>query len=476
MSSDYYMDNTLQKYRVPVFVMLPLDLIVFGECKQMKLRRVRSLAVALHALKVAGVDGVMVDVWWGAVERHSPHMYDWSAYQDLFHMVTEAGLKAQVIMSFHACVESPFDDKKYVGLPLWISEIGQSNSDIFYRDRRGYYSKEYLSLGIDEIPVLSGRTAVECYEDFMLSFVNTFGPMLGSSIVKITVGLGPAGELRYPSYPQVDGRWQFPGIGEFQCYDKNMLEDLQRAAVDAGEPMWGYSGPHDAGNYNSKPWEAPFFQLRVGEFTSDYAHFFLEWYSNKLIQHADTILNKAAKLLKESLEGEDASRAVHLGAKLSGVHWWYRSHSHAAELTAGYYNTSYRDGYEAIAAVLAQHGAALSFPCVEMVDSEHPDYFFCSPEGLLAQVQQVAQHMNVPLWGQNAIVRFDEAAFDRVIYKTKNQTYPMHTFTFLRLGEPLLSSRNWANFVHFVNRMCSKSNGGPPGRSGSIYGRFCKIF
>lgn len=78
-------------------------------------------------LKVAGVDGVMVDVWWGAVERHSPHMYDWSAYQDLFHMVTEAGLKAQVIMSFHACVESPFDDKKYVGLPLWISEVWLPN-------------------------------------------------------------------------------------------------------------------------------------------------------------------------------------------------------------------------------------------------------------------------------------------------------------------------------------------------------------
>jgi hypothetical protein len=46
-----------------------------------------------------------------------------------------------------------------------------------------------------------------------------------------------------------------------------------------------------------------------------------------------------------------------------------------------------------------------------MVDSEHPDYFFCSPEGLLAQVQQVAQHMNVPLWGQNAIVRFDEVLY-----------------------------------------------------------------
>lgn len=29
------------------------------------------------------------------------------------------------------------------------------------------------------------------------------------------VGLGPAGELRYPSYQENQG-WVFPGIGEFQ--------------------------------------------------------------------------------------------------------------------------------------------------------------------------------------------------------------------------------------------------------------------
>ena len=34
------------------------------------------------------------------------------------------------------------------------------------------------------------------------------------------MGLGPCGELRYPSYPETDGTWKFPGIGEFQCYDK----------------------------------------------------------------------------------------------------------------------------------------------------------------------------------------------------------------------------------------------------------------
>ena len=34
-------------------------------------------------------------------------------------------------------------------------------------------------------------------------------------IIDIEVGLGAAGELRYPSYPQSQG-WVFPGIGEFQ--------------------------------------------------------------------------------------------------------------------------------------------------------------------------------------------------------------------------------------------------------------------
>jgi hypothetical protein len=35
------------------------------------------------------------------------------------------------------------------------------------------------------------------------------------TITEIEVGLGPCGELRYPSYAQTQG-WTFPGIGEFQ--------------------------------------------------------------------------------------------------------------------------------------------------------------------------------------------------------------------------------------------------------------------
>ena len=42
-------------------------------------------------------------------------------------------------------------------------------------------------------------------------------------------------------------------MGEFQCYDRRALASLAAAAQEAGHPEWGYTGPHDAGNYNSTP-------------------------------------------------------------------------------------------------------------------------------------------------------------------------------------------------------------------------------
>ena len=126
-----------------------------------------------------------------------------------------------------------------------------------------------------------------------------------------------------------------------------------------------------------------------------------------------------------------------LGVKLAGVHWWHKSRSHAAELTAGgmlsrvfaseramcgafqlllhgkhhrlnfqdasglsasavgscasraeaglvvtgYYNTPDRNGYAPLLAVLARHNARVSFTCVEMRDCEHPPEAHCSPQG-----------------------------------------------------------------------------------------------
>eukprot|EP00850_Spirogloea_muscicola_P014989 SM000111S18812 [mRNA] locus=s111:412288:415503:+ [translate_table: standard] len=441
--------------------MLPLDTIVATTTAGTKIRRKKSLEASLQALRAAGTHGVMIDAWWGLVEAAGPGRYDWTAYSELFAMVAKTGLKIQVVMSYHACGGNVGDSGVSVRLPPWVQDVGRRESHIYYRDRSGKYNEEYLSLGVDKLPLLHGRTAAQCYTDVLKSFTTTFRSYLGTTISEITIGLGPAGELRYPAYPEGDGRWHFPGIGEFQCYDKYMLEDLKEAADAYGRPEWGLGGPHDAGHYKSLPWETRFFEFESGTFASEYGHFFLDWYSRKLIDHADLVLGEAAKVLQSICHGSCERGSVHLGAKIAGVHWWYRSRSHAAELTTGYYNTRHRDGYTPIANVLAKHGAALNFTCVEMHDSEHPEDCFCSPQGLLWQMRCTAQRANIPLSGENALQRYDEAAFDRVLHNTYSFPAPLQTFTFLRMGEALFAQHNWSNFVRFVQSMCSAAQAGP---------------
>lgn len=74
---------------------------------------------------------------------------------------------------------------------------------------------------------------------------------------------------------------------------------------------------------------------------------------------------------------------VDVAIKVAGIHWWYKSRSHAAEMTAGYYNHLKRDGYAPIAKMLGKKGVGLSFTCIEMSDDENPDPRHCSPEGAL---------------------------------------------------------------------------------------------
>lgn len=63
-------------------------------------------------------------------------------------------------MSFHGCGGNVGDDVN-IPLPHWITEIGQSNPDIYFTDREGKRNTECLSWGIDKERVLRGRTAAE---------------------------------------------------------------------------------------------------------------------------------------------------------------------------------------------------------------------------------------------------------------------------------------------------------------------------
>ena len=98
-----------------------------------------GLEKQLKELRTAGVDGVMVDVWWGIVESKGPKQHDWSAYRSLFQLVQQCGLKLQAIMSFHQCGGN-IGDAVNIPLPQWVLlDVGESNLDVFYTNKGAYH-------------------------------------------------------------------------------------------------------------------------------------------------------------------------------------------------------------------------------------------------------------------------------------------------------------------------------------------------
>ena len=130
--------------------------------------------MGLRTLRKAGVEGVMVDVWWGIVEEAGPQKYDFSAYRRLFRKVAEHGLKIQAVMSFHAAGGNVGDTCK-IPLPPWVLHVGEGNPDIFYTDSSRHRNKEYISLGCDLLPLFWGRSPMQIYCGFIEAFADSFG-------------------------------------------------------------------------------------------------------------------------------------------------------------------------------------------------------------------------------------------------------------------------------------------------------------
>ncbi|KAJ0447903.1 putative beta-amylase [Helianthus annuus] len=436
-------DNMMANY-VPIYVMLQLDIITTDNILKDK----AGLEKQLKQLQDAGVDGVMCDVWWGIVESKGPKEYDWSAYKTLFQLVQDCKLKMQVVMSFHQCGGN-VGDVVIIPIPQWVRDVGESNPDIFYTNRSGNRNTEYLTIGVDNQPLFGGRTAIELYSDFMKSFRENMADFLDAELfTDIEVGVGPAGELRYPSYPQNQG-WAFPGIGEFQCYDKYLKADFEEAATNAGHPEWRL--PDDAGEYNDTPDATGFFGSKG--YLSDKGKFFLTWYSSKLIIHGDQILDEANKAL--------LGCKVKLACKISGIHWWYKDDTHAAELTAGYYNLDDRDGYRPIARMLSRHYGSFNFTCLEMRNSDQDAAAKSGPQELVQQVFSAVKREEVIMAGENALERYDRDGYNQILLNVRpngvSKNGPpklkMEALTFLRLGDAMLEKKNFRIFKAFVRKL-----------------------
>lgn len=434
-----------------MYVTLPVDAV--GSSGQV--RRRKAITQSFRALAAAGVEGVVMEVWWGLVERDAPRVYDWKGYLEIVALAKKVGLRVRAVMAFHQCGTGP-GDPYWIPLPQWVCEEIDRDPDLAYSDRFGRRNMEYISLGCDFLPVLRGRSPIQAYSDFMRNFRDTFRSFLGVIITGIQVGLGPAGELRYPSCPsqKLTWAWRSRELGEFQCYDKYMLASLNASARAFGMREWGNGGPIGASNLMHDPEHTDFFKTNNGSWKTPYGKFFLEWYSGMLLLHGEYICKEAETIFRGT--------KLNTYAKLAGIYYHYETQSHPSELTAGYYNTSSRDGYLPIIRMLGRYGFTLCCPCFEMQDSDEKQMNpFSSPEGFVRQVLLAARVCDVPLEGENLAVSLDDGSFRQVVKMSKFYSYglekPSFSFNFVRMDKNLFEYTNWSRFTRFV-REISEAN------------------
>lgn len=163
----------LQVDGVRLFVGLPLDTVSY-DCNS--INHIRAIGAGLKALKLLGVEGVELPIWWGIVEKEAMGEYNWSNYLAIAEMIQKVGLKLHVTLCFHA------SKKPNIPLPKWVSQIGESQPSIFFTDRSGQNYEECLSLAVDNLPVLNGKTPVQVYQSFCESFKSSFSSFMKSTI------------------------------------------------------------------------------------------------------------------------------------------------------------------------------------------------------------------------------------------------------------------------------------------------------
>lgn len=164
---------------------------------------------------------------------------------------------------------------------------------------------------------------------------------------------------------------------------------------------------------------------------------------------------------------------IQLLGKVSGIHWLWNTPSHAAEATAGYKNDQGQAYLQVIflqriiystkqiffkikkkiAKLFAKYNVFFDFTCFEMRDSEQTSgNCRCAPEELVYQTLTAAHSNSIGYAGENALNRYDSTAYATIEYESK-RVMVINDFTYLRLGDTLLSQPNWQVFTGFVQNM-----------------------
>lgn len=378
----------------------------------------------LSEAKKLGIDAVSTDVWWGLIEPRKGE-FDWSYYEKLSDHITQAGLKWVPILSFHRCGGNVGDDVS-VPLPSWVwadvasRASGGDAEAIKYKSEQGHTSTEYLSLWADD-------AAMERYVSVMTEFQNHFAAK-AKDIGEVNVSLGPAGEMRYPSYNSHDNNTGYPTRGALQAYSPLAIDSFRQFVTqkygnfDGIGKAWGIKDLDQ--NHVLPPSDPQGFFDRGDHFNMQYGRDFFDWYNQSLVDHGRRMMTVATSIFGQK---ESPFYGIDLGAKVPGVHWRVGEKQgnnvvlsdRQAELSAGLITTSRGDwdsdatgrGYRPIFSMFKDVQPANGqgnrivpvFTCLEMPDGDGGPAIKAMPNSLATWAGQEAERQGLWLKGENAL-------------------------------------------------------------------------
>jgi alpha-amylase len=397
----------------------------------------RSFTASLAVADAQGVDSVAVDVWWGTAEP-TRGGFDWGYYDRVFGAVTAAGLDIVPLMSFHECKSNvgdvcdiPVPDwvwepYQICGVTGWCSEVPLENH---YISEYGNVSREAPSpwgTGNDRT-LADMRGFMDAFEQHYTSGATDYR----GRVQEVSVSLGPAGELRYPSYNAHDSKVAgdpagYPNRGTFQSYSPAAVRSFADWAVDRYGSVAGvaaaWSIPGLSYGSITPPSDHDRFITSGSYHSIRYGRDFTRWYSESLLQHGREVMRQAVGAFDEGFAG------VALGFKMPGVHWQTMSSSpirRAPEIAAGlvhtdqdYNGASTHFGYDGIVGLAHElemetdggtapaHPITLHFTALEMPDGREWDgtaHAYSDAASLVRWVGAAAGTAHVTLKGENAL-------------------------------------------------------------------------
>lgn len=365
----------------------------------------------LLKVKALGVSAVSTDIWWGLVQKQE-HQFDWRYYDKMVDIIERVGLRWVPILSFHQ-LGGNVGDTGYIPLPDWIWQKHRGSSEhLTYKSEQGHVSREVIS-------AWATRDVLVDYERFMVAFKNHYASKK-NLISEVNISLGPAGELRFPSYNSHDIGSGYPSRGALQAYSEPALESFRSAMLSKYGSLsginraWGFQlrNLSDVAPPRPEFLNSTFFQN--GEHFSNYGKDFFDWYNRSLLEHGRLLLTTAQTVFAGT---NSAFRGIDLGAKVPGVHWRVYS-DRLAELSAGLIRTSYGDwfspdsgrGYaetlKMFADVQEQNKTSkivVHFTAIELNDGKDGPQTASGAKSLAFWIGDEARKLGLTLKGENAL-------------------------------------------------------------------------